>query len=570
MVEAIAQALQQAKANSFEAVPLVWIHYRNWVFACKFLPSSLHALREEILEDLLLGVKLHFQGDPQLLPQTARNLIFLEYEELLTDCDFVEELDRGRMVKVAHWQVQGAVRLLTVPKDDDKIRLCRDCTDKGDGLQSLNSEVPDCFKWVQFDRFTDVVQRAFDAGPNGVGFCLDGDAFYRQFALRRDESPWMCYLWRGDWYMDRRCPFGPAGAPRSHQNFSAAIAIIAPRWFLPQREDLWKLLKSYIDDFYTFAKNRRDGWLLAWALLSALWFLGVHASAKKFFRPAPVIKVLGFIFDLPRQCVHIPQDKIEKAKWRLRQVLLPTHTSRKQMERTLELLQWVAQVAFPLRAMLRSSYAELVWFPRDPHALFRLAREAREQLQWWMATIDQLNSRPFSHILGHSEKATIVVTSDAAGLGVGFWWDRNYVQYTWDGMPPPWNQLRFADINLQEMFALVMAVQVLGDELNHRYVKFVTDNATVYWAMFKLTSDHETVMASVRMVARQAIHRCFRWFSAWLSTKDNKLADALSRGQWLRVYSLFDHQRWVRQYCDFDVITEWLFEEPAWERILRA
>ena len=105
------------------------------------------------------------------------------------------------------------------------------------------------------------------------------------------------------------------------------------------------------------------------------------------------------------------------------------------------------------------------------------------------------------------------------------------MHYRWDDCPIPWDALRFAHINAQEAFALVAASAILGRELEGRYVRFITDNATVYWAWEKLSSDSPLVMASVRMAARAAIRHKFRWFTGWIGTKDNRLADALSRSQ---------------------------------------
>ena len=75
-------------------------------------------------------------------------------------------------------------------------------------------------------------------------------------------------------------------------------------------------------------------------------------------------------------------------------------------------------------------------------------------------------------------------------------------------------------------------------------------------------------MASVRMAARSAIRYKFRWFAGWIGTKDNRLADALSRSQWDLIDGLVDMSRKQRRLVPFAKLSRWLRTEPAWERQL--
>ena len=65
-------------------------------------------------------------------------------------------------------------------------------------------------------------------------------------------------------------------------------------------------------------------------------------------------------------------------------------------------------------------------------------------------------------------------------------------------------------INAQDAFALVAATAILVRELRGRYVRYITDKATVYWAWETLSSDSPLVLASVRMAAWLAIRYKFQ------------------------------------------------------------
>ena len=115
---------------------------------------------------------------------------------------------------------------------------------------------------------------------------------------------------------------------------------------------------------------------------------------------------------------------------------------------------------------------------------------------------------------------------------------------------------------------MVAATAILEHELRGRYVRYITDNATVYWAWEKLSSDSPLVMASVRMAARSAIRYKFRWFAGWIGTKDNRLADALSRSQWALIDGLVDMSQKERRWVPFTKLSSWLCTAPVWVRQL--
>lgn len=230
-------------------------------------------------------------------------------------------------------------------------------------------------------------------------------------------------------------------------------------------------------------------------------------------------------------------------------------------------LQWIPAVAFPLRAMPRQAYADLATFPAGNYEPTKWERTTREQLEWWRRTIDDLNWRPFDHILGSDDKSILNITADASTARFGIWWEAAYVQYCWVECEPPWNQMRWAHINAQEAFAILAAIAILGPTLRGRYVRFIFDNATVYWAYEQLSTDSRLVMGLVRMAARAAIRHQFRWFAGWIGTKQNRLVDVLSRSQWDLLDGMVDLSAKQRFKVPFGHMTRWLGEEPAWKSL---
>ena len=94
--DVIRSMLETARQMASPTVPEVWLHRRNWDFAIKFLPKEHRTLGQEAIRIATFGMDTVFEGNVEDLPRNVKNCVRTEEELVYVDCDFIEELWRGR------------------------------------------------------------------------------------------------------------------------------------------------------------------------------------------------------------------------------------------------------------------------------------------------------------------------------------------------------------------------------------------------------------------------------------------------------------------------------------------
>ena len=481
------------------------------------------------LADMEIGYRTYFEGDLERLPTSYPNVVPSLRVYLFITLDFATELWKGNM-HVSETKPDCVVRLATVKKDADDVRIVRDFSiEKGDDV-SLNSGIPQDKKDTVFPLLSDFVSMAMRFGRGGFIFRIDGKSYYRQFPMHPDERRQLGYWWLGFWIVDDRLPFGIASATQNVQRTSELICEICDRMTLPSQQDLWRQMKPYIDDFIGGGKTLEEANVVFRALLETMEWLGIVSNDEKLEPPARVQKVVGFIFDLPNQTVSVPAEKIEKALSQIDRLLSNTVTEKAPFESCLGLLCWMSQCIFPARSFLRRLYWELEKF--HGKASRQLSEEARKDLRWWKTYTKYLNGVPFEVILGSDPSDVLHVYTDASDTGMGAWWDGNWFELQYRDLPPSFPNVRYTDIAVREGLAVAIAVNTWAKQWRTRYVYFWVDNETVRYGLENRTTRARDVMPFVRYTSMMAITFHSRFFSFRLASEENVLADALSRQKW--------------------------------------
>ena len=513
-------------------------HVTRWRKIARYISNPV--ARSRILRSLSEGLDVQLSNaEIQDLPRNPTNVARTQEHKRAVTEYFLKGLRKGHFIAAPSEFAANVARILVVPKDITDFRVCTDFTFAPDGT-SVNKRLPRHAIKTKFPNLFDLVLRAVRVGPGGTVQAMDGKSYYRQFEIRDCDRILFGYRWLGVTLLDGRLPFGISNATQHVQIVSNAVIEIFEKVFLPDRVDLHGLTVAYIDDFAQFSSSIEDAKLMVDRFQQCCDYLGVQLGPSKFKPPAPSNKVLGFIFDLPNQCIHIPAEKIIKAKERIRDALLFPVT-RKQLERLVGFLQWISQVAFPLKSMLKPLRNDISSAPLSKHELFDVSPTSRRSLIWFLRTIDELNSCPFDVILGKDHLRTVHVFSDASDLGLGFWSESHYFFSSWRALPFPFNQFEFLPIHAREMIAALATVFVDNDELFHNTcVHFWLDNKIAHSAIIKLHSRNDDLNAMIRVLARRAVQCKFRFYTHWLSSHDNHIADKLSRLQISEALLLFN------------------------------
>ena len=171
------------------------------------------------------------------------------------------------------------------------------------------------------------------------------------------------------------------------------------------------------------------------------------------------------------------------------------------------------------------------------HHKITLTPEFQLDVQWWLQYLPQWNGVslfPQSHWVSNIELHLFTDSSDqvAAGYFNGAWF---IVPFAYEFF-----ELRSTSINWRELFAIVVAAETFGKYWNSKRIMFHCDNMCVVEVIKSGTCRSDRIM--------DLVHKLFficakHDFEVSMCTKDNDIADALSRLQ-------FERFKWLAPHAD--------------------
>ena len=169
--------------------------------------------------------------------------------------------------------------------------------------------------------------------------------------------------------------------------------------------------------------------------------------------------------------------------YKRRKVTLP------ELQSLIGLLNFTCSVVLPGRAFLRR-LIDLTIGIRRPHFKIRLNKDTKSDSIVWLSFLEQYNGRTF-FLDERMSASRYEITSDAAGSkGYGALFKIHWFYGSW---PESWQSLNIVTL---ELFPLVIALHIWGDQLADKYVMFVTDNAALVDTINKQTSKHKIWFSS--------------------------------------------------------------------------
>ena len=147
-------------------------------------------------------------------------------------------------------------------------------------------------------------------------------------------------------------------------------------------------------------------------------------------------------------------------------------------------------------------------------------------------------ARPFLDLEKTRVATTLEFFSDASlnevfGFGVRF--EENWLFGKW---PTNFIRDKKPSIEYVELFGLTIAVFAWGDKLRNLRAEIFCDNLSVVNMINHTTSGSKSCMILIRKLAIKCLEENFRLFAKHVRSKDNQVADALSRMDFRRFRKL--------------------------------
>ena len=200
-------------------------------------------------------------------------------------------------------------------------------------------------------------------------------------------------------------------------------------------------------------------------------------------------------------------------------------------------LNFLCKAIVPGRAFTRRLYA-LTRGLKSPHHI-RLKVENRLDLDLWekILTHPDVFYRPFMDLVSVVADEIDLYTdaSRAFNKGFGAWCQDNWIYGTWD-----YNFMTRAEPSIEylELYAVTVAVKLWLERFQNRKIYLFCDNESVVHMINHSSSKCKNCMVLIRIIVLHSMLHNARVFAKHVKTKDNGIADALSRQQLCRFRKL--------------------------------
>src|SRR5579859_4221235 len=314
------------------------------------------------------------------------------------------------------------------------------------------------------------------------------------------------FEWNGILYIDLFLPFGLRTAPLLFNLFAEGL-----HWILD-----WicgRDLVHYLDDFLLFDDPSPE------FFGNVASYLGLSENIMK-RKDGWVVDFTGIELDSDCMVARLPKDKHDRAIAGVQRLLATGAVTHRTLEKLLGFLSFCARVVPLGRPFLCNLFNLLQRLSHlHPYAIHNLSSAARRDLLWWMTLLPQWSG---VLIITPTRPKVVVHTDTSSVKGIGGWWD----SHAFSARMPRAYRTRLID--WKEAYAVLFAFAKWGEFWIGHTVVIMCDNSVVVTAI-NSKSVHGLAIDPLQLILLTAALYDIEVTSMWLSSKDNWIADALSR-----------------------------------------
>ena len=368
--------------------------------------------------------------------------------------------------------------------------------------------------------------RLLELGRGAFLYKTDLARGYRQLRVDPGDWPLLGFTHRGRFYVDVCPPFGLRTSAMCMQRTTEAIS-----WM---HQQVGYISRPYLDDFGGAERTIQQAEAALTALQSIMADLGVREAETKICRPATSMVWLGLLYDSEEMTITIPPEKLGEIMTIMGEWQGRTRATRKDMQRLLGLLQFVASVSPPTRIFTNRMLSVLRDMPQRGSETLSL--EFKKDVKFFVDMLPEFNG------IKVVEKGEVSCQErlelDACLLGCGAFTGECFYAERF----PQWLVDEGHSIAHLELLNVVVALKVWCVEWRGQRVDIRTDNTNACLALQTGRSRDPFVQHCVREVfvycARYDIELCARHQPG----RELVRADALSR-----MFIDARCEKWVRE-----------------------
>ena len=475
-----------------------------------------------------------------------------------------------------------------VPKAGNKTRLIfhlsYDFSHKlsnGDDDKSLNFHTPKHLCSVKYNDIdhavTAILKLVFGNERTAVEFARNSMPSRKPpkmvFSGKTDISsvfrlvPLLCKCWKwlimktqhpesGEWkyFVDKCLPLGASISCAIFQRVSDAL-----KYLIEFHTSAWNRITNYLDDFLFIALTLIRCNFLIQEFLNLCEEIGVPIALEKTEWATLQIVFLGILLDGEHLSLGIPLEKCNRALYLLNSMLSRRKATVKELQTLCGYLNFLNKAIFPGRTFTRRMYAKYSTMMPPPSPVtkkncdavlqqfqssFKLKQyhhvnldgEFKKDCEIWVkfldANIGSVVNRPMVDVLGPERNFNDIRfytdTSGARHLGFGCVMETSWFNGSWE---PGFIDDCKPSIEYLELYALCVGILTWEHRLTNTRITVFCDNIAVVHMVNNLSAKCVNCMYLLRILVLNCLQFNRRVNVKYISTRNNFLADALSRGQ---------------------------------------
>ncbi len=364
-----------------------------------------------------------------------------------------------------------------------------------------------------------------DLGRHCKLFKIDLRNAFRLLPVRCADFQLLGFMFDGYYFVDKCIPFGCSISCSVFEKFATFLEAYI------RSKLAGSSLIHYLDDFLG---GDRSGTACRDAMSTfqrCLAELNVPIATEKTEGPSEIITFLGLELDSERMIVRIPSDKIADVVNKIQVMLSGQKTTLKAMQSLIGSLNFCCRAIVIGRPFCRRLINAICGLTKPRHHL-RLNKGIRLDLGMWLTLFENHNGISVFHERHWISNVDAQLFTDSAaghGLGFGAYFEGHWTYSAW---PDRWHELSLTnDITLLELFPILVALHIWGEQLRNKKIVFHCDNMAVVHILNTMTSKSETVMFLVRRLAILCFHSNMVLKAVHVAGYNNGICDALSRLQ---------------------------------------
>ena len=345
-------------------------------------------------------------------------------------------------------------------------------------------------------------------------FSFDLKSGYHHVDIAKEHWKYLGFSWGSCYYVFTVLPFGLASA------CYICTKLVRPLVGYWRRKGL--RIVVYLDDGLCAVTGEERACEASALVQSTLENSGFVANVEKSkWTPTRHLQWLGFVLDLSKGQIEIPQERVSATKKKLQRACQLQRLPARELASIVGKIISMGLAIGPVsRFMTRSMYSLLE--TRDTwYDLLEISADAHRELEFWKACLAEYSSQPIWQV----PSAVRVVYSDASESGYGGYIVEHggcvsYGQWTESeaGQSSTW----------RELAAVLQVLLGVAKKLTNHRVRWFTDNQNVA-RILMVGSKKPHLHALALKVFSLSIHNNIKLEPEWIPRSLNERADLLSR-----------------------------------------